>query len=382
MTRTDGRKPTVLVVDDAPENLHVLVEALKNDYAILTARDGAKALQIVRGGKLPDIILLDVVMPGMDGYEVCRALKSDESTREIPVIFVTSLAESQEEALGLALGAVDYITKPFNPAILKARLANHLALRRAYRDLQRSQAALAEELAQAAQYVASLLPGELADRRVRATWRFVPSSSLGGDAFGYHFLDDRHFAFYLLDVCSHGVGPALLSVQVLHVLHNQSLPGVDFLDPGQVLAGLNDLFQMDRHNALTFTMVYGILDCDTRNLCLANAGHPPPLCFAPDGRLEALRKPNLLIGAMPRVTYKNLSLTVAPGTALYLFSDGVYEVRKPGGGYGTYEEFTASMHAAHELGEDVLDAVLDQARRLGASELLPDDFSILRLLFP
>jgi sigma-B regulation protein RsbU (phosphoserine phosphatase) len=377
-----GHKPTVLVVDDAPENLHVIVEALKNDYAILTARDGAKALQLVRGGKLPDIILLDVVMPGMDGYEVCRALKDDSTTREIPVIFVTSLAESQEEALGLTMGAVDYITKPFNPAILKARLANHLALRRAYRDLQRSQAVLAEELAQAAQYVASLLPVELPDGPVRANWRFVPSSSLGGDAFGYHFPDDRHFAFYLLDVCSHGVGPALLSVQVLHVLHNQSIPSVDFLDPAQVLAGLNDLFQMDRHNALYFTMVYGILDSKSRQLTLANAGHPPPLCFGPDGKMLVLRKPNLLIGAMPGVGYKNLNLTVEPGTSLYLFSDGVYEVQQEDGTYCTYTEFATSMSTIHCQGGDVLDAVLAQARRLGGTAMLKDDFSLLKLQFP
>ena len=375
-------RPSVLVVDDAPENLRVIIEALKDDYAILTAREGAKALQLARGRKQPDIILLDVVMPGMDGYDVCRALKADEKTKDIPVIFVTSLGESQEEALGLALGAVDYITKPFNPAILKARLANHLALRQAYRELQHSQGLLAEELAQAAQYVASLLPSELTTGPVQATWRFVPSSSLGGDALGYHFPDKEHFAFYLLDVCSHGVGPALLSVQVLNVLRNQSMPGVDFLDPAQVLVGLNALFQMDRHNDLYFTIVYGVLDRLSRRLTLASAGHPPPLCFGPDGQMHVLRQPNLIIGAMADVAYKSQSLTLPPGSSLYLFSDGVYEVQKPDGAYLTYEEFTETMHGAHAAGAAALDAVLAQARRLGGTEMLTDDFSMLRLTFP
>ncbi|WP_320172081.1 hybrid sensor histidine kinase/response regulator [Maridesulfovibrio sp.] len=127
-----SEKMTVLAVDDTPENLHVLMELLKDDYAILAAKDGEKGLKLAQT-KNPDIILLDVMMPGMDGYEVIEKLKSDECTRDIPVIFVTALSEADDESKGLAMGAIDYITKPFNPAIVKARLKNHLALREAAR---------------------------------------------------------------------------------------------------------------------------------------------------------------------------------------------------------------------------------------------------------
>lgn len=374
-------KPTVLAVDDAPENLRVLVEALKNDYAILTARDGEKALQLARGEKQPDIILLDVVMPGLNGYEVCHALKNDAQTQDIPVIFVTSQNESEEEARGLTLGAVDYITKPFNPLILKARLANHLALRRAYRELQRSQALLAEELSQAAQYVFSLLPAQLDAGPVQTKWCFVPCSSLGGDAFGYHFPDPDHFAFYLLDVCNHGVGPALLSVQALNVLHNQSMPGVDFLDPTQVLNGLNALFQMQRHNNLYFTLVYGVFELATRQLALANAGHPPPLCFTPNKGMEVLRLPNLMIGAIPDISYKTQRLTLEAGSSLYIFSDGVYEIEKAGGKFETFAEFEAYLRQEHDREAASLASVLSRARTLSGNETLNDDFSILKILF-
>jgi CheY-like chemotaxis protein len=125
-------KQTVLAVDDAPENLHVLMELLKDDYAIIAAKDGEKALKLAET-KTPDIILLDVMMPGMDGYEVISRLKSNEKTKDIPVIFVTSLSEEGDETKGLALGAIDYITKPFNPDIVKARVRNHLELREAVR---------------------------------------------------------------------------------------------------------------------------------------------------------------------------------------------------------------------------------------------------------
>ena len=378
----DIPRQKVLVVDDAPENLRVLIEVLKDDYVVLTARDGAKALQIAGSKTPPDIILLDVVMPNMDGHEVCRVLKAEAETKDIPVIFVTSLSESQEEAQGLGLGAVDYIAKPFNPAILKARVANHLALRQAYRALERSQSLLAKELAQAAQYVFSLLPAELQDSQIQATWRFVPSSSLGGDALGYHFPDKEHFAFYLLDVCSHGVGPALLSVQVLNVLGNRSIPGVNFLDPAQVLAGLNALFQMQRHNNLYFTIVYGVYNLVSRQLTMANAGHPPPLCFKPGQGMQVLKKPNLMIGAMPEVVYDSQSLTLEPGCSLCLFSDGVYEINKPDGTFMTFEEFSEYMRASFSSEVDMLDAVLTQARTLSGKEMLEDDFSMLRLVFP
>ena len=126
----------VLIVDDVKANVDVLVQALRNDYRLSVALDGENALAIACKTK-PDLILLDVSMPGMDGYEVCRRLMLDESTRNIPVILQTALSEAEDEARGLALGAVDYITKPFIPELLRARVRNHLELKRHRDDLER-----------------------------------------------------------------------------------------------------------------------------------------------------------------------------------------------------------------------------------------------------
>lgn len=120
-------RPTVLVVDDNRLNIDLLVEILKNDYQLLVALNGERALEIVQD-TLPDIILLDIMMPNMNGYDVCKRLKSDPRTEKIPVIFITAKTQTEDEALGLALGAVDYITKPVNPAIVLARIKTHLAL--------------------------------------------------------------------------------------------------------------------------------------------------------------------------------------------------------------------------------------------------------------
>lgn len=136
----------VLVVDDMPDNIEVLRGVLHKEYLLLAAINGAKALQIARSVQKPDIILLDVMMPEMDGYEVCRRLKADSRTAHIPVIFITGMGEVESETLALSLGAVDYITKPIIPAVVKARVKTHLALYDQNRELERLVQARTEEL--------------------------------------------------------------------------------------------------------------------------------------------------------------------------------------------------------------------------------------------
>ena len=144
MDRTDfTEKVTILVVDDTPENLALMSSLLKDDYKVKIANGGEKALKIAGSDSPPDLILLDIMMPGMDGYEVCRQLKRDSKTMNIPVIFLTARTEMADEKKGLEIGAVDYITKPVSPPILMARVKSHLALK-AMADFLRDQAAFLE----------------------------------------------------------------------------------------------------------------------------------------------------------------------------------------------------------------------------------------------
>lgn len=138
------KRKKILLVDDSPENIRVLLEVLKDDYQVIAARDGARALAMAIQTPPPDLILLDVLMPLMDGYAVCRQLKEQRATRDIPVIFVTALAEDVSEEKGFAVGAVDYITKPISPAIVRARVRTHLALKEARCQLEEQNKALIE----------------------------------------------------------------------------------------------------------------------------------------------------------------------------------------------------------------------------------------------
>ena len=134
---TEITKQTVLVVDDTPENIQVLNGVLRFDYKVKAALNGEKALKIAQSASQPDLILLDIMMPDMDGYEVCRKLKSNPVTEKIPIIFVTAMSEVEDETKGLNMGAVDYITKPISPAIVLARVRTHLALYDQTRELEK-----------------------------------------------------------------------------------------------------------------------------------------------------------------------------------------------------------------------------------------------------
>lgn len=126
-------KQNILIVDDSPENISVLGELLRLDYTVRVATNGEKALKIVESDNPPDLILLDVMMPGMDGYEVCRRLKANSRTQNIPVIFITAMCSEEDEVKGFEMGAVDYVTKPFNPVTIRVRVRTHVELKR-YRD--------------------------------------------------------------------------------------------------------------------------------------------------------------------------------------------------------------------------------------------------------
>jgi putative two-component system response regulator len=156
-------KCTVLVVDDTPDNLSLMSDLLRSDYKVKLAPSGERALQILDGESKPDLILLDVMMPDMDGYEVLRRLQFNPETEDIPVIFLTAMSSAEDESIGLELGAVDYISKPINPAIVMARVRNHLQLKRARDYLVRHNNLLEQEVAQRTRALT-----ELQDATIRA----------------------------------------------------------------------------------------------------------------------------------------------------------------------------------------------------------------------
>jgi sigma-B regulation protein RsbU (phosphoserine phosphatase) len=336
----------------------------------------------------PTVILQDLVMPEVDGLDLVRFFRAHPKLRDIPLIVLSSKEEAVTKAEAFALGANDYLVKLPDRIELVARLRYHsqgyinlLQRNEAYQALLASQQKLANEVARAAEYVISLLPTPISGGEVTTAWRYVPSATLGGDSFGYHWIDEDHFAFYLLDVCGHGVGSALLSVSALNVLRAQSLPNVDFREPVAVLGGMNASFQMGKHNDLYFTLWYGVYNRQTRRLRHASAGHPPALLFTDSQAATQLLSRNFFIGGFPQVDYEAAEIDVPANSRLYLFSDGVYEVDRPDGTMWSFEELQDYLsHPVAESGAEI-EALYKTLQEMHSVDVLEDDFSLLRVDF-
>lgn len=178
MAEQDLIRPTVLVVDDTPENIHVLSGVLQDEYSVRVATSGERGIAAARTDPQPDLILLDVKMPVMDGYEVCRRLKNDYQTQRIPVIFVTGMGEVEDEARGFELGAVDYIVKPINPAVVRARVRTHIQLY----DQKRHLLELVQQRTR-----------ELEDTRLQIIRRLGRAAEFKDDETGYHVIRMSHY---------------------------------------------------------------------------------------------------------------------------------------------------------------------------------------------
>ena len=254
--------------------------------------------------------------------------------------------------------------------------------RRSRQDVKRTEE-LNRDIQKATDYVWSLLPAPIGNGQVLAEWRFVPSTQLGGDAFGYYWLDASTFVFYLVDVSGHGVGAAMHSVTVLNVLRQRALPQVDFKNPAEVLSSLNDRFPMDSHNGLYFTMWYGVYNASTRTLAYGSAGHHPAF-LVPIERHEAqpLGMPALMIGILPDQAYEVQETAVPPGSRLFLFSDGAYEIVTKDQQRWGLSEFLPLLLEPVVSGQPETERVYRRVRAAAASGPLEDDFSLIAVTFP
>jgi hypothetical protein len=234
------------------------------------------------------------------------------------------------------------------------------------------------DLEKAKQYVRSLLPAPLDSGPIRTDWVLQPSAKLGGDLFGYHFIDDDTFAIYLLDVTGHGTGPAMHAVSVMNVLRRRSIPGVDMKDPARAAAHLNEMFPMESHGGMMLSLWYGVLDLATRNLAFTSAGHHASyLVDAQRRQSVALDISNVLVGMIPGYPYRSASARVAPGSTLYVFSDGVFEVEPANGGEWGLDDFVALLTAPpvpdRRESRRILEAVMARTGR----QSFEDDFTLV-----
>ena len=383
----------ILVVDDNEMNRDMLSRRLiKQGYEVFTADGGRQAYELIEKEEL-DLVLLDIMMPGIDGFEVLQNIRETSSPAELPVIMATAMDEGADVVKALDMGANDYVTKPFDYPVVKARVATQVQLKRTHEELKSSHTRMANDLAAAARIQGSLLPrNEPAVDNYRFAWRYRPCDELAGDALNVHRLENGQVMFYLIDVCGHGVPAALLSVSVVHSLHPAPNPsslvwqprsdgsGYDLESPGQVARRLNDLYPIMDNGGLYFTMIYGLLDPDTRSLRMVTAGHPQPAMIRGDGTSDLFGNPNSPIGVTGDPDFEETEIQFPQGDRILFYSDGLTEVFDPEEEEFGDDRLVEALRESRSVPlNEWLDGLTDLVLAWSGGEKFEDDLSLLAI---
>jgi len=392
-----GQPASILAVDDTAANLQVLAGMLKDrGYKVRPVPSGKLALLAARRDP-PDLILLDINMPEMNGYEVCEELKGDEKLKEIPVIFISALTDQLDKVKAFSTGGVDYLTKPFQMEELHARVETHLKLRRLQIELEETNARLAKanglmsgDLKAAAKIQETFLPREVP--RVPGTafaWIHLPCDELGGDGLNVIPLGNGKVGVYLLDVSGQGVASALLSVTLGRLLSppteassilirgGDAGGASDVTPPAEVAARLNRLFPFESATDKFAALVYGILNATTGEFRYVSAGHPGPV-HLPSGADPAILKSEEFPIGLADDAYQERSVLLEAGDRLYLYSDAVPAAMSPAGEpFGDARLLEAIGRGRSEPLQDGVAAIVGEVARWHGFNRFQDDISIL-----
>jgi sigma-B regulation protein RsbU (phosphoserine phosphatase) len=377
MSDDHTQKESILLVDDNPINLQVLFQTLEGmGCRMLVAKDGQTALTIA-DKKLPDLILLDIMMPGMDGYEVCRRLKSRPLTQNIPVIFLSALSETEDKVKGLNIGAVDYITKPFQPEEVIARVNTHLTIHRLKSEVETQKDQLEQELKTVSDLQCDLLPEKLPDiDGLELAVYYETSRYAGGDYYDFSEMPDNRLGILMADAEGHSA-PAAVRMAMTRVLFS-AYPNVPS-DPADVLTYLN------RHLCKVvepsfITALYMVYDAHQQLMQMANAGHPPPLIYhVSDGAVTTWSMRGLFPMGIDLYDHVPVSeKKLEKGDRLLLYTDGVTERFNPAGEmYG--EQRLIKQFAAGPAGntKDILDGIIYDVEKFADGQSADDDQVLL-----
>lgn len=389
----------ILVVDDHPVNRRLLARMLQGQgYAVDEACDGLEALEAT-ARLSPDLILLDVEMPHLDGFAACERLKADEATRDIPVLFLSSRGEPDDKVRGFELGAVDYVTKPFHQGEILIRVRTQLELRRlhcsliqANRELRRKQLQLEQDLRAAAQIQHNMIPRRPPeDPRFRFAWAFHPCERVGGDLFNIHRLDEEHIALYLFDVSGHGVPAAMVTASVAQSLSpgggivkqaTRTSPFYRIPRPAEVLATLDQDYPIERFDKFC-TLCYLLFSGNEARCTYSSAGHPPTILQDTVGNIRLLSRGGSIIGLGEMgLPFEEENVSLAVGDRLFLHTDGIIEHVDAVGRQFGLDRLLRTIGATRDLSlPQAVEQVIETLRTFGRGCPCGDDITFIAVEF-
>ncbi len=368
----------VLLVDDAKANLDILVEGLKSDHKLSLALNGETALQIAARTP-PDLVLLDIVMPGLDGYEVCRRLRRMPETAEVPIMFLSSLEEVQNKTRGFEAGANDYLTKPFEMLEVKARVRSLLKAK-AYSDAVKEQ--MASELRIAREIQMGMLPHDFSGVEQAYGVEFgavlEPASEVGGDLYGVCAAGPERLVVFLGDVSGKGIPASMFMVRGISLAR---LLSREIAEPERILARLNDELAVDNPSGMFVTFLCAVFDPGSSRLMLANAGHCRPVLLPAGGSPRwAVKNLGTALGFEPGLVFERTELTLHKGDTMIFYTDGVSEAFNPHEEwYGNERLLADAGMFAGQSASAIVATLLAKVRGFAGGAPQSDDIAILAL---
>jgi phosphoserine phosphatase RsbU/P len=377
----DTTMESILLVDDQPTNLQVLMQTLGTlGCKLLVAKSGEAALTIVQKAR-PDLILLDIMMPGIDGFEVCRRLKADPATEMIPIIFLSALDETADKVRGLRLGAVDYVAKPFQPEEVIARVNTHLTIHRLGREVQKQRDELEHELRVVSQLQRNLLPEHLPQLPgLKLAVHYETSRYAGGDYYDVAELPDGRLAILVADAEGHSA-PATVMMAMTCALFRSCSELRE--EPDRLISFINEnLCKVNKESFVT--AIYALYDIRRRSLRIARAGHPFPMLYRPSQK-TAVEVPCDGVFAMGWDEYATrvpvTEIHLEPGDRLLFFTDGVTER------FSEQNELYDTSRLLRQLETDetddparILEGIVDDLARFAGDRPADDDQAMLLMV--
>ncbi len=356
----EDRIPTVLIADDERVNLMKLGAVLeKEGFHVLKATNGVEARQIARDAR-PDLILLDVMMPGEDGFETCTKLKQYGETADIPIIFLTALMETEDKIRGFSLGAVDYITKPFEKTEVMARVRIHIRLRHAYHGLIEEQKAKLLQIRDAQQAIL-VHPSDYPQAGFDVYFR--PFHEAGGDFYDVVPMGDDIWGFFVADISGHDLGASFVTAALKSLIKQNATP---LYTPLETVKMINDVMRTILKDGQHLTLCYTCLNRKRSHLSFVSAGHPPLLYLPREGSAEAIHADGDILGVFDAVSFEPVERKVNKGDRFFLYTDGLIEA------------FSGRKRTRSE-GIDALMAACEKTHHLSIPEALK---TIIEEIFP
>ena len=374
---------TILLVDDNSVNLFV-IEKILNNAGYNDCVKLASAMELfdylhleddkLSGGTV-DLILLDIMMPEIDGIEACRRIKQDDRFKDIPIIFVTALEDKSKLAEALDIGGVDYITKPINKTELLARMRVALRLKSELDWHKQHEKKIQYELDLATHVQRSLLSPPLAKENLQIEVTYMPSSNLAGDMYYWHKISEHRYAVILLDMMGHGISASLVCMFISSVLREAVK---QLVEPELVIQELNRymaILQDGKQNMpYYFTAIYLVIDTETNTVEYVNAGHPAGYALVDNSELVPLTKGSYAVGFFDEITVNKQTLHYTSDLQIILFTDGLLEAMGP-----CEIESEKQIRSLSSSKWTDFQAIVEQLISKNQLEDQPDDICILML---